>query len=101
MRREVEAVRDLSRALVEREALIELLAELETIRLEAMVRLCAPASQTQPDQLLDVTEAANRMHVSKDFLYRHHKRYKFARREGRKLLFSGAGLDQYLKHKSR
>ena len=51
-----------------------LLGELEEIRATAMARLTAPAiSQLQQhDELLNTAEAAHRLGVSKDFLYRNH-----------------------------
>ena len=72
-----------------------LIGELETIRCIAVSRLAAPVPA--PDQNLEIGEAARRLGVSRDYLYRHHSKFKFTRREGRKLLFSSAGLDAYLK----
>lgn len=78
----------------------QLLGELEEIRATALARLTTPAPQTQPDRYIDVKEAADRMGMSRHYLYRHWQKFKFARQEGRKVLFSSSGLDQYLK-KSR
>lgn len=62
-----------------------------------MERLMAvPVQSEQPDALLDVVEAAGRLRVSKDYLYRH-KEFPFRRREGRKLLFSAAGIDKHIR----
>ena len=74
-----------------------LLGELEEIRATALARISAPAVVACEDRNLNVEEAAARMHVSRDYLYRHHKRFPFARRIGRKLLFNSSGLDSYLK----
>jgi excisionase family DNA binding protein len=79
------------------EELPRLLGDLEEIRATALARLASPAAESRPDEMLDVEQAAVRMNLSKDYLYRHHKRFPFARRIGRKLLFSSAGLDSYLK----
>lgn len=53
--------------------------------------------QVSGDRLLTVAEAAARLGVSKDYLYRHAKKLPFARRMGRKLLFSSEGINQYIK----
>jgi hypothetical protein len=74
-----------------------LLGDLEVIRAIALSRLMAPAVEVRPDELLDVAETSRRMGVGKDYLYRNSRRWPFTRRIGRKLLFSSAGLDQYLK----
>jgi excisionase family DNA binding protein len=79
------------------EELPELLGELEQIRCTAMARLTAPSTVSPiPDESLDVQEAARRLGVSTEYLYRHHNEFKFTRREGRKLLFSSAGIAEYL-----
>jgi excisionase family DNA binding protein len=99
VRHELETLLSLSRSL-NRDELIPFLAEIETIRLEAMMRLTAPASQTQPDSLLTVDEAAQRLHCSADWLYRHHRKLAFARRIGSKLLFSSNGIDKYIERRA-
>jgi excisionase family DNA binding protein len=76
------------------------LGELETVRVTAQARLASRPVSAPPDQLLEVPEAAHRLGVSPDYVYRHSKQFPFTRREGRKLLFSSSGLDSYLK-KSR
>jgi excisionase family DNA binding protein len=76
------------------------LGELETVRVIALQRLASPVIPAPPDALIEVPEAAHRLGVSPDYLYRNHKRLPFTRREGRKLLFSSNALDLYLK-KSR
>lgn len=82
------------------EALPELLGELEQIRCTAMARLSAPAVlPVTPDELVDVEEAARRLGVSTEYLYRHHRTFAFTRREGRKLLFSSVGISDYLHRK--
>lgn len=77
-----------------------LLADLELIRVTATARLNSPVIESRPDMLLTVTEAAARMNLSKNYLYRHSRRLPFTRRVGRALRFSSAGLDNYLR-KSR
>jgi excisionase family DNA binding protein len=73
-----------------------LAAELEEIRVTILARLTSPAVQA-PNENLEVPEAAHRLGVSPDYLYRNSKKFPFTRRIGRKLLFSSAGLDSYLK----
>jgi excisionase family DNA binding protein len=99
MRRELEPVLDLTRTLAPAE-LPAFLGELEQIRVTALARITTPPVEARPDELLEVPEAAHRLGVSPDYLYRHSKRFPFTRRTGRKLLFSSAGLDAYLR-KSR
>ena len=96
MRRELEAALSLANILdpAELPALIGALAE---IAATAQVRLMAPAVEARPDESLSVAETAKRMGVSESYLYHHHKKFKFARREGGRLLFSSAGLDSYLR----
>jgi hypothetical protein len=101
MRRELESGLDLAKTLPPEE-LPRLLGELAEITATATARLVAPAVQAKPDELLDVEQAAARINGSPDYLYRHHKKLPFTRKDkvGRKLLFSSAGLDAYLR-KSR
>jgi excisionase family DNA binding protein len=75
-----------------------LLGEIEEVRYTALARLTAPAhfSTSVPDQLLSIAEAACRLNVSQDYLYRHGKELPFTRRMGRRLLFSNSGIDRYI-----
>lgn len=80
------------------EELPRLLGDLEEVRATALARLTAPQLATdQADELLDVAEAASRLGVSKDYLYRHHRDFPFSRHMGRKLLFSAAGLAKHIR----
>jgi excisionase family DNA binding protein len=81
------------------EELPALLGELEQIRVTALARLSPPAVACPPDELLDVGATAKRLGVSRDYLYRHRNKFPFARRIGRKLLFSSSGLDKFLARK--
>ena len=76
-----------------------LLGELEQIRVTALARLSPPAVVCPPDKLLDVGATARRLGISRDYLYRHQRKFPFARRIGRKLLFSSSGLDKFLARK--
>jgi len=83
------------------EQLPRLLGELEECRCTAIARLTVSApAQSQSDELLDVEEAARRLGLSKDYLYRHRKDFPFTRRVGRKLLFSAMGIEYYIKQRS-
>lgn len=76
------------------------LADLEHVRMVAFARIVTPAL-APPDRLIDIKELSDRLGVSEDFIYRNQAKYKsFARRQGKKLLFSASGLDSYLR-KSR
>ncbi len=99
MRRELETVLKIARDL-NAEQLPELLGELEQVRVTAMARLAAPViMQPSVDRLLGVGEAAKRMGVSEDYLYRHHQEFSFTTRMGRKLLFSSAGIEKHIRTK--
>lgn len=75
-----------------------LLGELEHIRATAAIRLSNPTLRApEHDELLGVETAANRLGVSKDYLYRHAAELPFTRRMGRKLLCSSQGIDDYLR----
>ena len=98
MRDELQPALALARSLALAE-LPRLLGDLAEISAVATARLVSPVIE-RPDELLDVAQAAERMNLSKDYLYRHSRRFPFTRRQGRKLLFSSNGLDSYLR-KSR
>jgi excisionase family DNA binding protein len=82
---------------LEPEELPRLLGELEEVRATALARLSAPAPVAPTDELLDMPEAAARLSLSPDYLYKHAKELPFTRRVGRRVLFSSAGIDAYLK----
>jgi len=78
-----------------------LLGELEEVRATAMARLAsAPIQRPESDELLDVSEAARRLGVSRDFIYHHSKDFAFTRRMGSKLLFSAAGIEKHIRQQS-
>jgi len=95
MRDELQAVL-LAAQQVPADQLPQLLGELEEVRCTAIARLSAPAPTQPEDYLLDVEAAAHRLGVSKDYLYRHHAELPFARRMGKALRFSSAGIQDYL-----
>ena len=83
------------------ELLPMLLGEIEVVRCTAMARLTAPAPAQASglDELLDVEEAAQRLNVTVDHLYRHSDDYAFTRRIANKLRFSALGLDDWIRRK--
>lgn len=79
-----------------------LLGDLEEIRCTAMARLASPSPpQPQADVLLDAAEAARRLGMSQDWLYRHAEHLPFTRRIGRRLLFSAQGIEQFIRAKKK
>ena len=99
MRQELQSVLRVAREIPVDE-LPGLLGEIEEIRYTALARLTTPAysSTSGPDQLLSIAEAACRLNVSQDYLYRHGKELPFTRRMGRRLLFSSSGIDRHIRH---
>lgn len=80
------------------EELPDFIGRLESIKATAWARLIAPASAPQEhDELLSVEAAAERLGISKDYLYRHHSQYAFTRKAGRKLLFSALGIEKHIR----
>lgn len=96
MRSQLESAFHLAKTLPA-EKLPRLLGDLEEIRAVALARLSSVQVELRPDELLDIKGAALRLHVSEDYLYHHHKRLPFTRREGRALRFSSNGIDSYIK----
>ena len=62
----------------------------------AAADVTAPVPAAQPDRILDVAEAARRLAVSADYVYRHAAEFPFTVRRGRKLGFSERGLADHL-----
>jgi len=61
--------------------------------------MAAPAYKQafpQPDCLLTAEEVAQRLRVTKEYVYRNAQHYPFTVREGRYVRFSQAGLARYL-----
>jgi hypothetical protein len=98
VRPELQPALDAARTLAPEE-LPHLIGELEELKATCLARLTSPAIDTK-DELLDVPEAAARLSVSTEYLYRNHRRLPFTRRIGKRLLFSSNGLAEYVK-KSR
>jgi hypothetical protein len=79
------------------------LGHLRQIEATAMARLMSPGVSTAvhaaPDHLLGVRDAAERLGMSADYLYRHSAKFPFMRREGKRLLFSAHGIENYIKNR--
>ena len=79
----------------------QLIGELEAARAAAWARLTAPAADKATDVIgqearnLDITEAAKRLGISKDWLYRHASDLPFALRIGRRLVFDSVALERW------
>jgi excisionase family DNA binding protein len=85
-----------------KDRLPDLFGQLAIIHTTAQLALNA-ASQGAPqphDELLAVDEAASRLGMSRDYLYRHAKQFPFTRREGRSLRFSAQGIQSYIQKDS-
>ena len=54
------------------------------------------ANGADPDQLINVNEAAEILGVKVRYLYEHHDQLPFTRRIGRQLRFSKQGITRYL-----
>ena len=54
------------------------------------------SSNGSSDRMLSITEAAARTGMSKSWLYRHNPTLPFARKIGRKVVFSEQGLTRWL-----
>ena len=89
---------------VSHEKMPAILLRVASLHLALWARLQAPrdaivglrnARPEEPDSNLSVATAAERLGVSKDYLYRHSKELPFTVRIGRRLLFSEKGLEKW------
>ena|SRR5215469_2783281 len=83
------------------DSLPRFLGDLEEIRITAQMRLTTPAAQAPSDRLVDINEAAERLNLSTDHIYRHKDEYPFTCCQGRKVLFSSNGIDKYIQQNRR
>jgi predicted DNA-binding transcriptional regulator AlpA len=60
-------------------------------------RIAPDRPAQERDRLLNVQEAATKLGVTIDWLYRHHKNLPFTVRHGRPLRFSELGIEQYIR----
>ncbi len=79
----------------------QLIGDLEAARAAAWARLTAPATAKPSESLgqdfrnLDVAEAAKRLGMSRDWLYRHASGLPFAVRIGRRVVFDSVALERW------
>ena len=77
------------------------LAELDTLLLGRLLQSGNGQAENPKDgdRLLDTKEAAAKLGASEDYLYRHSRNLPFAVRMGRKLRFSDAGIEKYIRQR--
>jgi excisionase family DNA binding protein len=104
--REITATLERALESIPPEELPLLIGELARLQAEASVRLTSGAANGRrdrtpeaPDELLDVEEAARRLSLSCDHLYRHAKELPFTVRIGRRLRFSAKGIERYIRQR--
>ncbi len=78
------------------------LGELEELRARAWAQLLTPngrnPSGIQPaDELVSAREAARRLGLSLDYVYRHARQLPFTVRIGRRLRFSAQGIERFIR----
>ncbi len=79
----------------------QLIGDLEAARAAAWARLTAPAAEPSNEapraepRNLDVAEAARRLGMSRDWLYRHAAELPFALRIGRRVVFDSVALERW------
>jgi excisionase family DNA binding protein len=100
MRPELQTVLD-SIAQMPVEAVPEVVGDLERCKTAALLRLTSnhAAPQQHDDKLLNIKTAAERLNVSRDYLYRNSDQLSFTRRVGRRLLFSSLEIDKFIRQK--
>ena len=82
-----------------------LLGELERLKASVWMKMTDPIPKqaaSEQDCLLTAEEVADRLRVTKAYVYKNAGRYSFAIREGRYVRFSQQGLARYIeKHQRR
>ena len=91
-------------SLLPSEAIPAMMGDLERLKAVLWARLSLPqasgnGSAESSDRLLSAQEAAGVLHTSTDYLYRHSSRLPFTVRMGRKVLFSEAGIERYIRQR--
>ena len=87
------------------EEIAGLLTELAALQTSLAIRLLNDSADraqdaAAEDRLLDIEEAAGKLGVSKDWLYRRSDKLPFTVRIGRALRFSGRGIEKYIRARS-
>ena len=83
-----------------REQLVELVGDLAAAHAEAFLRLAAPTSPSASADVcnegnISVDEAARRLGMSGQWIYRHADRLPFVRKIGRRVLCSAQGVAEW------
>jgi excisionase family DNA binding protein len=92
--------------LVPPEAIPAMLGDLERLKATLWARLTLPPGGGNADQsfdgdrLLSAREAAAKLGASEDYLYRHSRKLPFTVRLGRKLRFSEAGIERFIRSRT-
>ena len=74
------------------------LGELERVKALLTIRLTAQAPPSDPDRLLTVEQAADRLGIAQDTLYRKARSLPFAvRLPSRQVRFSAAGIEKFIR----
>jgi predicted DNA-binding transcriptional regulator AlpA len=84
-----------------REAIAELrgqIAKLDTLLFSRLLASEQPQSCTDGDRLLDVAEAAAKLGLSRDALYRND--YPFVVKIGNRRRFSGRGIEKFIRNRT-
>ena len=75
------------------------LARLDTLLVSRLLQSADHAEHSQGDRLLNAKEAAAKLGLSADRLYRHSSTFPFTVRIGRQLRFSEAGIERYIRQR--
>lgn len=82
-----------------------ILAQLSAVQASMAARLAGASRETAgergQDSLIGVEEAAKRLDVSKDWLYRRTSKLPFVVRVGRHVRFSSNGIDRFIRTRQR
>lgn len=76
------------------------LATVQTNLACRMIRSISSSQKSGEDRILTLDEAAERLNVSRSWLYRRSKRLPFVVRTGRKVGFSERGLQEFIRKKT-
>lgn len=76
------------------------LARLESVKARLLCRLVEPGDTFHPDRLLEVKEAAEKLGITEDWLYRKGGRLPFVVRMGRNIRFSEQGIEKYIRQRT-
>jgi excisionase family DNA binding protein len=93
-------------ALLPPDAIPSMLGDLERLKAVLWARLTLPSGvgnveqSVDGDRLLSAEEAAAKLGASADYLYRHSRKLPFTVRLGRKLRFSEAGIERFIRSRT-